>query len=390
MSYSILFVDEDKSILDEIKNEILSMEFKFFFATSGEKALEILFDNNINILVTEINLPKMDGIALLKKVKSLYPGIIKLVLSRAINEKFINRMVDLNLLKAFICKPWKENELMATIEDLIEIDNKLNNEYIKDIIYSSNKLPTLPVIYKELNKLIEDDKSDIDDIIKLINTDQVTASRILRIVNSSFYGIKTGAVKTAVINLGLLSLKSVIITSEIFKAEGCNYVELLWEHSCLTNNMTIFLYEYIYKKPIPDSYHSAGLLHDLGKVLLYKMFELKYEKVIKIKAENPDISLSLCERNVFNFSHEELGATVLSNWELPSSIVETALNHHFPEKGTKQHRAILSIVHIADYYSWKQIDDKYLPELKQKAFDYLGVNQKEIEELMKNVNNILH
>ncbi|MBC8059369.1 MAG: HDOD domain-containing protein, partial [Clostridiaceae bacterium] len=179
------------------------------------------------------------------------------------------------------------------------------------------------------------------------------------------------------------------ITSEIFKVEGYEYVELLWKHSCLTNIMTILLFEYIYKKQIPDRYYSAGLLHDLGKVVFYKMFEFKYEKLISLKVQNAETSLSACERNVFNFTHEELGATILSHWELPSAIVEVALYHHCPEKGTKHHRDILSIVHLADYYSWKQLDDKYLPELKQQTFEYLGVEQKDIEELLKDINNIV-
>ncbi|MBC8062791.1 MAG: HDOD domain-containing protein, partial [Clostridiaceae bacterium] len=257
MSYSILFVDSDKSLLKEIKRETLSTELKVFFAESGEEALEILFKNNIHILVTEINLPKMDGITLLKKAKSLYPDIIKVVSSGVFNEKLINRIVDLNLAKAFLGKPWKKNELMITIKDLIEINKKINNEYIKNIIYSSNKLPTLPTIYTEINKLIENDECDMEDVVNLINTDPVTAAKILRVVNSSFYGIKTGNVKTAILNLGLLNLKSIIITSEIFKVEGYEYVELLWKHSCLTNIMTILLFEYIYKKQIPDRYYSA-------------------------------------------------------------------------------------------------------------------------------------
>jgi HD-like signal output (HDOD) protein/ActR/RegA family two-component response regulator len=385
MSYSILVVDSDKSILKKIKREVLSTEFKVFFAENGEEALEILFKNDIHILVAEINLSKFDGVTFLKKAKSLYPGVIKIVSSEIVNENFINRMIDSNLAKAFLSKPWKENELINTIKDLIEIDKIINNEYINNIIYSSNKLPTLPAIYTEISKLIEDEKSDIEDIIDLINTDQVTAARILKVVNSSFYGIKTGAIKTAILNLGLISLKSVIISSEIFKVEGSEYIDLLWKHSCLTNIFTIFLYEYIYKKPIPDMYYSAGLLHDLGKVVLYKIFELKYEKIINFKAENPEISLSVYEKNMFNFNHGELGATMLSHWELPSSIVETTLKHHCPEEGTKQHKGILSIVHIADYYSWRQLDYKYLPELKQEAFDYLGVKQDDISELLISV-----
>jgi len=385
MSFSILFVDGDKTILKEIERQIFSEEFKTFFAYSAEEALNILFNNNIHILVTEINLPNMDGIDLLKKVKSLYPGIIKLVLSGELNEKLVSRMVELNLAKAFLRKPLKQNGLLTLIRELLEINTKINNEYVKNLIYSSNKLPTLPAIYHEISKLIEDDKSNVEDIVNLINTDQVTAARILRVVNSSFYGIKTGSVKTAIINLGLLSLKSVIITSEIFKIKGHGYVDLLWKHSCLTNIMTICIYKYIYKKPIPDMYYSAGLLHDIGKVVLYQMYQLNYEKIINLKVKNRSISLSSCEKNMFDFTHEELGATLLDNWELPSSIVETALNHHCPEKGTEQHKCILSIVHIADYYSWKHLDDKYLPELKPEAFDLLGVKQEDIEKLLSDI-----
>lgn len=384
MIYSILFVDDDKSILKSIKREFFSSDYNVFFAEGGEEALKILYENKIDILITDIMMPQMDGHELLKKVKYLYPSIIRLVLSGYTDQKIVFKIINTNLAKTFLNKPWKENELIDTIEGIFHINEKLNNDYVKQIINSSNKLPTLPGMFSKINNLVEDDKSDIDDIIELINTDPVIASKILKVVNSAFYGVKTASIKTAVLKLGLENLKAVIITSEIFSSGDSYYEDLLWKHSNLTNKITSFIYQYIYNKKIPDNYSTAGLLHDLGKVVFLKMFEEKYEKVLRMKEEKPELSISSCESNVFNFSHEELGAIIFNYWDLPSAIVEVTLNHHNPMKSSNQFKDIVSIVHLADYFSWIGLNDRFLPEIKDEVFDYLGINKLEIEELIKN------
>ena len=384
MAYSVLFVDDDKSILKSIRRELLDADFETFFALSGEEALEFIQHNKVDIIVSDMMMPNMDGTELLKKVKYLYPNIVKLVLSGYADQKMIFKLINSNLAKTFINKPWKENELEDTIHDIIEINEKLNNVDIKEIINSSNKLPTLSAIHSQISLLIEDENSEVDDIIKLISTDQVIASKILRVVNSAFYGVKTASIKAAVLNLGLANLRSIVITSQVFDLGDDFYENLLWKHSSLTNNLTVSLYEYIYKKKIPDIYATAGLLHDIGKVVLFKIFEGKYNKALLMKEDNPEIILSVSEKDIFNFSHEEIGSILLNSWDLPASIVEVALNHHKPEKSSKQFKDIVSIVHLADYYSWKSLNVKFIAEVKQEAFDYLGVTEEEINEFLKN------
>ena len=384
MIYSILFVDDDKSILKSIKREFLGTDYKLFFAESADEALKVLFENNIDIIVSDIMMPNTDGYELLKKVKYVYPNIIGVVLSGHADEKLIFKMINANLAKAFLSKPWKENEINTTIQDIIKINERLNNDYVKTIIHSSNKLPTLPVIFKQINDLIEDDKSDIEDIIDLITTDQVSAAKILKVVNSAFYGVSTGSIKTAVINLGLTNLKAVIATSELIK-DGENYYEnLLWKHSSMTNTMTMIIYEHIFKNRIPDIYSTTGLLHDFGKVVLYRIFDEKYERILKMKEENPTLSLSLWEKNLFNFNHQELGSSILNYWDLPAPIMEVALNHHDPNLSSEKYRDIVSIVHIADCYSWDILQNKLASKLCDEAFEYLHVTKEEIENLLKN------
>ncbi len=384
MAYSVLFVDDDKSILKSIKRELFSCDYNTFFAESGQIALKILYENKIDIIVSDIMMPEMDGYELLKKVKYLYPSIIRVVLSGYADQKLIFKIINTNLAKTFLNKPWKENELVNTIKEIMEINEKLNNDYVKKIINSSNKLPTLPSMFIEINTLIEDDKSDIDDIIRLINTDQVIASKILKVVNSAFYGVKTASIKTAILNIGLVNLKSVIATSEFFDLENSYYQDLLWKHSSLTNNLTIFLFERIFNKKIPDIYSTAGLLHDIGKVVLFKIFDDKYEKILKIREEKSEISLSACETNVFNFNHEELGSTILNYWELPPAIVEVALNHHNPDKSSNQFKDITYVVNIADHYSWKLLKKNFHSQISNEAFNYLGISKQRIEELISN------
>ncbi|HEY5588194.1 MAG TPA: HDOD domain-containing protein [Candidatus Paceibacterota bacterium] len=384
MEYSVLFVDDDKSILKSIRRELMDADFETSFVESGEEALKFLQDNKVDIIVSDMMMPNMDGSELLKRVKGLYPDVVKVVLSGYADQKMIFKLINSNLAKAFINKPWKENELTETIHDIIEINEKLNNVDIKEMINSSNKLPTLSTIHTEISLLIEDESSEVDDIIKLINTDQVIASKILRVVNSAFYGVKTASIKTAVLNLGLTYLKAIIITSQVFDLSNDFYENLLWKHSSLTNKLTISIYEYIYKKKIPDIYATAGLLHDIGKVVLFKIFEGKYNKALLIKEDNPEIILSISEKNTFNFSHEEIGSILLNYWDLPASIVEVALNHHNPEKSSKQFKDIVCVVHLADYYSWKNLNTNFRAEVKEEAFNYLEVTENEINEFLKN------
>jgi len=384
MEYSVLFVDDDKAILKSIRRELMDVDFETAFVESGKEALDFLYDNKVDIIVTDMMMPNMIGSELLKRVKYLYPHIIKVVLSGYADQKLIFQLINSNLAKAFINKPWKENELTDTIHDIIEINEKLNNVDIKAILHSSDKLPTLPIMYTQISNMIENEKSDVDDIIKVINTDQVIASKILKVVNSAFYGVKTASIKAAVLNLGLTNLKAIIITSQVFDLRDGFYEQLLWKHSSLTNNLTISLYEYIYKKKIPDIYATAGLLHDIGKVVLFKIFEGKYDKIILMNEENPEIILSASEKNMFTFTHEEIGSILLNYWDLPASIVEVALNHHDPEKSSKQFKDIICVVHLADYFCWKMLKTQFVTEVKEEAFKYLGVTEKEIDEFLKN------
>jgi len=384
MEKSILFVDDEKAILNSIKREIFDTNYKTYFAENGKEALKILYENdNINMVVSDLMMPEMDGYELLKNVKYLYPDLIRIVLSGYANKPLMLKCINKNIAKVYINKPWEKEDFINTINDIFDSYDRLNQNNIKDIIENTDKLPTIPMLFLQINKLIEDDNSSIEDIVNIINKDQSMAYKVLKTINSAFYGIKTGSIKTAILNLGLTNLKSILTALELFDFEGNNfYKKLLWEHSNLTNSIAIEFYEAIYKKEIPEQYSTAGLLHDIGKVIFFKLFNKKYENLFKIKDEDNKIDLLICEKNIFDCTHEELGSYVLNWWQLPHPIVETALRHSNPLSANKDYRDIVCIVHLADYYSWQVLYPKFMPNVNNEVYKYLNITKYKCQNIV--------
>src|SRR3712207_118015 len=115
MSKSILFVDDEQLILRAIKREMWDSDYKTFYANNGAEALKILYENNIDMIVSDIKMPEMDGHNLLKKVKYLYPNVIRIALSGYADKNMIIKVVDTGLAKVHIKKPWDNDELINVI-----------------------------------------------------------------------------------------------------------------------------------------------------------------------------------------------------------------------------------------------------------------------------------
>jgi HD-like signal output (HDOD) protein len=388
MEKSVLFVDDEKQILKSIKRMFIDSDYKMFFAEGGRDALDILSNNQIDIVVSDMKMPEMDGYELLKKVKNLYPSAIRIILSGYSEEDIIYKAIHSNLVKLYIFKPWKADELKNTIDDIFKTQELLNNKNILDIINSIENLPTVPDTYIKLNNAIDRDLY-LDGITKIIEDDPVVSSEILHIANTAFYGVKTGSIKNAILNLGLSNIKNIVLTSEIFN--NCTLSgdekETLWKHSSLTNKLLIEMYKSLLNKAISEDCYSAGLLHDIGKVLIVSNFPDQYKQLSslkKLKSDSPDYEL---EKELFNISHNELGAYLLNWWEIPSSIVEVALFHDEPEKSTALNKEVVSMAHLANHYSWRIIDKDHFAPLDKNIFNYIGFTEESCENFIKSVSS---
>lgn len=372
MGKSILFVDDEIHILKSLKRLFMDLDYTIYLADSGEEALDILKNHPIDLIVTDIRMPIMDGYELLLQVKRNHPRVFRVVLSGYTEDELVVKAIQKNLAKLYIYKPWDGEYLLDVINGIFEFKDSISSPELLNIINNLEGLPTLPDLYTSLCDAIHNDE-DIDYIASIIEKDQAVATQILHIANSAFYGLKTSSISQAILNIGLNNIKNIVLATSVFNVNLhesiMKHFRELWEHAALCNQLTSFLYQKVFKKKIPVDYLSTGLLHDIGKIVLLNILGVNYFEILK--AEN----IIESEKNELGITHQHVGGYLLDWWELPMAIIEVALYHHDPMNKSIINKDIISIIHLADYYSWHIIGNSEKVALDETIYTKLGANK---------------
>lgn len=123
-SRTILFVDDEERVLRSIQRSLLDEPYNTLFAKSGPEALEILEENEVHVIVTDMRMPEMSGLELLKIVKEKYPHIVRLVLSGYTQVGTLLTAINQGEIFKFITKPWKpETDFKSVIHQAVEYYN---------------------------------------------------------------------------------------------------------------------------------------------------------------------------------------------------------------------------------------------------------------------------
>lgn len=301
---AILFVDDEVQILKALKRLFTNTQYETFYAESAEEALDILSRTVIDLVVTDIRMPDMDGFQLLKIIKAQYPKAIRIALSGYTDSKSIYNALEDNLAKLYIFKPWDNKELINTINRLFDLENHLNDSNLLKLINNISHLPTVPNLYNELCRLIEED-ANIDAISKKLEQDQSIASKILKVANSAFYGAKTGNITQSIMYIGLINVKNIVLSNSVFNEFSTNkdlHVGL-WEHVNNTNKIMNAIYVNLLNKKVPNVFASAGLLHDVGRVIVLNYYLKEYDEIIHYARENPGHSMTELEMQFIGTDH---------------------------------------------------------------------------------------
>jgi putative nucleotidyltransferase with HDIG domain len=225
-----------------------------------------------------------------------------------------------------------------------EILKKLNT--IKDI-------PTLPTIVFELNELLQDPNTPITDISDIIEKDQAMSLRVLKLVNSAFYGIhkEVNDIGNAIVLLGFNTVRNAIVSlgvinsfSGIKALEGFD-IKDFWKHSLAVAVVSKSLAEKT-KIASSDSCFVGGLLHDIGKVILAQYFQDLFEKVWNA-AKRENISFYEAEKKEISIDHGRIGAHLATNWELPEGFIDVIRWHHDVRNDTESKKMIL-VIYLSD------------------------------------------
>lgn len=259
------------------------------------------------------------------------------------------------------------------------------------IIKDTRSLPTLPGIITRLSSLAEDGKVSVDEMARVVTSDQVLSAKVLKLVNSPFYGFsgRISTVSKALILLGVNVVKSLAISSSIFDIMEKNIVGL-WEHS-LGAAVAANIIPRELNLPEREEISTAALLHDIGKVIIKIKLEEDYDHLVNIIKEK-ELPMIDCERELFNIDHAEIGEWLGKSWLLPEKLIEPIACHHHVEKSNAQ-RAKTAVVHIADVLTKASgfgfSGDDFVPHIQKAAWEKLGLTHLMLKEIVEELEDNL-
>jgi putative nucleotidyltransferase with HDIG domain len=268
------------------------------------------------------------------------------------------------------------------------VDDKRNE--LKKIIMDTKTLPTLPGVINKLNSLSENEKSSVQEMAKIVSSDQVLSARILRLANSPSYGFyRVSTISNAMILLGVNVVKSLALSSSIFEIMEKNSVGL-WEHS-LGVGVAANLIARKLGLPECEEIATAALLHDIGKVIIsLKCSEA--ETAIRRVIREQDIYTREAELQVLDTDHAEIGAWLSKSWFLPDKLSEPIACHHDVVQ-SENHRIKTSVVHMADVLikasGFGNSGDTYVPRIQKIAWETLKFNDQLLAEIVEEIEDKL-
>jgi len=225
---------------------------------------------------------------------------------------------------------------------------------IKRITESIISLPTLPTVVSKMIQLVDNPKTSAASLARLIYTDQALTARILKLANSAYYGFprEISTVNMAIVVLGFNTVKEMglsLTVLEVFKGGGIDGmfdISRFWQHSIACGSASRLIARR-FRYHLTSEAFVAGLLHDIGKVILKQYMQAEFIDIIK-KASEGKLSLEEAEVETVGANHSQIGAWLAEKWNLPGIIVDCIACHHVPWEAKKE-PVMVAIVSVANY-----------------------------------------
>jgi len=261
------------------------------------------------------------------------------------------------------------------------------------IVKSIKDLPPMPQVVTKIQHLISDLNSDTTKLAAIIESDQAIAAKVLKMANSAFYGMsgRISSIQQASLLLGYQTLGEIVtmagtadILSGTMPGYGYNSREL-WIHS-LSVAVAAKMIAEMKNKDVVHEAHTAGLIHDVGKIILDRYVAEKKDQISAYMTQEEKTFLD-AERHFFGFDHADIASEICQTWKISEKITLAIGSHHRPSISNADELSY--ILHVADYIAMMggigYDDDDSLCELENGAMDFLKLRQEDVSDTMLKV-----
>ncbi|MEX2186412.1 MAG: HDOD domain-containing protein [Pirellulales bacterium] len=356
MKRRILFVDDEPSILDGLRRMLRGErnEWDMEFAVGGPAAVELIEQRTFDVVVSDMRMPIVDGAELVERVAAKSPRTVRIILSGQAEEEAILRSIG--PAHQFLSKPCTPELLKHTIRRACCLHDRLDNVELNGLLGKIRALPSLPSVFGEILAELNADEPSLIRIGELVACDVGMSTKLLQMINSGYFARakRISDPRQAAQLLGLSLLRPLILSAGVFSAfpvERGNVfsIDLLLQHAAKVSAAAWRIARAEGASPyVAEDAAFAGLVLDIGRLVYASYFPELTERVLHDSVER-DEWLTQTEVAEFGYTHADLGASLLSLWAFPDSIVEAVAYHHTPGECHATGFTPLTAVHVAEF-----------------------------------------
>lgn len=228
----------------------------------------------------------------------------------------------------------------------------------RDLKQVVKEIPTLPIVYQELFSKMNNPDVSVPQLSEIVSRDQALSAKILKLVNSAFYGYKNeiNSVNRAMVILGFRTIRNAALAISVFEyvaggeTNAFFNLENFWRHSLATASISKVVGRESGIKQQEETF-VAGLLHDIGKLIMLKHFQDDFLEVCRFQQERK-CTWRRAEEELLRVDHTRLARAILRSWNFPPNLVEAVSQHHSPDRGASYPR-LVALVSLADRLSYE-------------------------------------
>lgn len=272
------------------------------------------------------------------------------------------------------------------------MNSGLNRKELEKLLAGAEALPPCPAVLGKVAEICRDPSSSARDLGNVIATDEALTSRLIKVVNSAYYGLRgtIATVTQAVVVLGYQEIKNMVYAvraEDVFRDGGVDGgidLEALWDHS-LQVALLAREFSYRLRYPIPEEVFVAGIVHDIGQVILNQLAGPDYRS-FRERSHADGRDLAAAEEEEFGVSHAEIGRRLAARWNFPDALQAAVAGHHRLPEGEDGLSGVAPFVLVANRVAVArgrgQDERVALGELPQAVLELLRLDLVRLEDSM--------
>ena len=355
MKLRLLFLDDEPLALQGLQRMLRNMRdsWDMVFVESGTRALDLMMQAPVDLVVTDMLMPGMNGAQFLNEVRRHYPQTARLILSGHADRELILQCVgSAHQYLSKPCQPERLKEVLIRVCRLIE--SLRGAAMVARTLNQIDRAPSVPSNYIEIVETLLNAEASMDDVTAIAAKDPGIAATVLKLVNSPFFGAgrEISDVAKAVSCLGLETLRALVFNVNAFSRFEFVGLRELQIDAWAQENLRVAVVarriaqaENADAKTCQDAY-TAGLLHEIGALVMASHFPEKYSDAVTL-AKDRRMELGAAETQVLGVSDAVAGAHLLGLWGLPAAVVEAVESHLSPGQAPSSSFCAVTAVHVA-------------------------------------------